>query len=156
MIPDSDIKTNIPEPEFNFRESRLYFVNVSSEGNINLINLKRKIKYTDSPLTASLTSLLSGLTPSEINSGFISLIPENTKIKSIKIKDGTAFIDFNESFLFNSFGREGYIGQLKQIIYTATEYSTVKRVQILIEGEIKKYLGSEGIFIGQPLTRNSF
>ena len=156
LIPDSDIKTNIPEPEFNFRESRLYFVNVSSEGNINLINLKRKIKYTDSPLTASLTSLLSGLTPSEINSGFISLIPENTKIKSIKIKDGTAFIDFNESFLFNSFGREGYIGQLKQIIYTATEYSTVKRVQILIEGEIKKYLGSEGIFIGQPLTRNSF
>ena len=63
-------------------------------------------------------------------------------------------MDFSENFLFNSFGLEGYMGQLKQIIYTATEFPTVKRVQILIEGQVKSYLG-EGIFIGNPLTRET-
>ena len=155
--PEDIIKPKIQEPDFNFRDTKLYYISVSSDGgSISLISINRKIKYTDSPLTATLKGLLAGLTTSEINSGYISLIPENTKIKGIRISDGTAFINFSEDFLFNSFGREGYIGQLKQIVYTATEYSTVKRVQFLIEGKIQKYLGSEGIFIGNPVSRNSF
>jgi spore germination protein GerM len=155
-IEEKTAKPIIQEPEYNFRDTKLYFIQVNSEGNISLINLKRKVKYTDSPLTATLSALLAGLTTSELNSGLISLIPDSSVIKGIRISDGTAFINFNENFLFNPFGREGYIGQLKQVIYTATEYSTVKRVQFLIDGESKKYLGSEAIFIGNPLTRNSF
>ena len=151
------IEPKIQEPDYNFRDTKLYFVSVNSDGgNISMISLSRKIKYIDSPLTATLSALLAGLTTSELNSGYISLIPDNTKINGIRISDGTAFINFNENFMFNSFGREGYIGQLKQVVYTATEYSTVKRVQFLIEGEVHKYLGSEGIFIGNPLSRNSF
>ncbi len=150
------IKPQISEPDFNFRDTRLYFIKINSEGNISLINIERKIKYTDSPLTATLSALLAGLTTSELNSGYISLIPDNTVIKGIRISDGTAFINFNENFLFNPFGREGYIGQLKQVVFTATEYSTVKRVQFLIEGKVEKYLGSEGIFVGNPLSRSSF
>ncbi len=151
------IKPKIQEPDFNFRDTKLYFISVSSDGgDISMINITRKIKYTDSPLTATLDALLAGLTTSEINSGYISLIPDDTRISGIRISDGTAYINFNENFLFNSFGREGYIGQLKQVVYTATEYSTVKRVQFLIEGKVQKYLGSEGIFIGNPLSRNSF
>ena len=103
-----------------------------------------------------MSALLAGLTASELNSGYISLIPDNTKIKGIRVSDGTAFINFDENFIYNSFGREGFIGQLKQVVYTATEYSTVKRVQFLIDGKVQKYLGSEGIFIGNPLSRNSF
>ena len=151
------VKPEIQEPDYNFRDTKLYFVSVSSDGgSISMISIDRKIKYIDSPLTATMSALLAGLTTSELNSGYISLIPDNTRITGIRISDGTAFINFNENFLFNSFGREGYIGQLKQVVYTATEYSTVKRVQFLIEGKVQKYLGSEGIFIGNPLSRNSF
>ncbi len=151
------VKPKIKKPDYNFRDTKLYFVSVDSEGgNISMISINRRIKYTDSPLTATLEALLAGLTTSELNSGYISLIPDNTQISGIRISDGTAYISFNENFLFNSFGREGYIGQLKQVVYTATEYSTVKRVQFLIEGKKQKYLGSEGIFIGNPLSRNSF
>ena len=42
-----------------------------------------------------------------------------------------------------------------QIVYTATEYSTVNSVQILIDGQKKEYL-SEGVWIGSPLSRSSF
>ena len=58
--------------------------------------------------------------------------------------------------MYNRFGIEGYAGQLKQVVYTATTFPTVQDVQILIEGETRDYLGGEGVFIGRPLSRNSF
>ena len=51
---------------------------------------------------------------------------------------------------------EGYAGQLKQIVYTATMYPTVKDVQILIDGQKREYLGGDGVYIGKPLSRASF
>ena len=85
-----------------------------------------------------------------------SLIPAGTKLLSIKIQSGVAYLDFSEDFEINPFGVEGYNAQLMQIVYTATSFSTVKSVQFLIEGEKKEYLGSEGQWIGSPLSRNAF
>ena len=86
----------------------------------------------------------------------MSLIPEGTKLLGASVKNGVATLNFNENFEFNTIGVEGYIGQLMQIVYTATEFSTVKSVQFLIEGQHKDYLGSEGQWIGSPLARSSF
>jgi len=58
--------------------------------------------------------------------------------------------------MYNHYGIEGYAGQLKQVVYTATAFPTVQDVQILIEGSKRDYLGGEGVFIGKPLSRNSF
>ncbi len=141
---------------FKVRDSILYFIVINEDGSTMHKKTTRSIRYTDSPLTSTMNSLLTGVSSSEINNNYISLIPEKTRLNKLWISDGTAYIDFNENFLFNSFGREGYIGQLKQIVYTATEFPTVKKVQILIDGQIKTYLGSEGIQIGKPLARESF
>ena len=73
----------------------------------------------------------------------------------LKLKT-TQFLNFNENFEFNSVGVEGCITQLMQIVYTATDFSTVKSVQFLVEGEKKEYLGTEGQWIGSPLSRNNF
>ena len=87
----------------------------------------------------------------------MSLIPEGTRLLGASVKNGTATLNFNEAFELNqTVGVEGYIAQLMQIVYTATEFSTVRSVQILIEGEKKDYLGSEGQWIGSPLARSSF
>ncbi|QTQ17448.1 GerMN domain-containing protein [Treponema parvum] len=67
-----------------------------------------------------------------------------------------AFLNFSEEFEYNPYGVEGYLGQLMQIVYTATSFSTVDSVQFLIEGQKKDYLGSEGVWIGSPLARSSF
>jgi spore germination protein GerM len=58
--------------------------------------------------------------------------------------------------MYNHYGIEGYAGQLKQIVFTATAFPNVQDVQILIEGEKHDYLGGEGVFIGSPLSRSSF
>jgi spore germination protein GerM len=60
----------------------------------------------------------------------------------------------SEEFQYNSYGREGYAAQLHQIVWTATEFSSVKNVQLLIEGRRMDWL-NEGIWIGNPLNRTS-
>ncbi len=147
--------TNIPVVEKNIRTSTLYFVNVNNEENISLQGITRPVYYDDSPLTATLTALLSGLTSSELNKGLLTLIPQGTEIRGITISNGTAIIDFNEALSFNSFGKEGLESELKQIVFTATEFPTVDKVQILINGQKKQFLATEGVFIGEPLTRSS-
>ena len=37
-----------------------------------------------------------------------------------------------------------------------TEFNNVNAVQILIEGALNEYMGPEGSFIGEPLSRDDF
>jgi len=138
------------------RKSELYFILVASDGSISLRKVQRTVFFLDSPLTETIKSLIKGLTPSELNEGLISLIPDKTKLLGISIKKATAYINFNDSVKFNSFGEEGLAASLKQIVYTATEFKTVSNVQILINGKKEKYLSTEGVFVGEPLSRASF
>jgi len=144
------------EVQTKTRQSRLFFISVTEGGQIAMKGVIRGVEYVDAPLTATLQALLQGPTTAEVNQGLISLISPQTRINSVYIKGNTAYIDFNEAFRFNSLGKEGMIAELKQVVYTATEFPTVKEVQILVEGERSKYLGPEGVAIDKPLRRDSF
>jgi len=138
------------------RQSRLFFIFVQPDGAIQLKSIIREVQYADAPLTSTLEALLRGPTPAEVNQGLLSLLSPNTRLLKVYVREGTAYLDFSEAFRFNSLGKEGLAAQLKQVIYSATEFSTVKRVQILIEGKAADYLGPEGLYIGKPLGRDSF
>jgi spore germination protein GerM len=129
---------------------------VKSDGGIQLKSVIRPVKYADAPLTSTLEALLQGPTPSEVNQGLMSLVAPQARLLRVYVKEGTAYLDFSEAFRFNSLGKEGLAAQLQQVVYSATEFPTVKRVQILLEGKTADYLGPEGIFIGKPLSRDSF
>ncbi len=145
------------EPAPNIRRSRLYFIKVDEQGNISLKGIIRPVYYRDSPLTETLMNLMKGLSTTEMNQGLLSLIPDSSVLRSVAVKDNTAFLNFSDDFLFNSFGQEGYNAQLQQIVYTTLEFSTIEQVQILIDGQKKDYMGTEGgLYIGQPLTKDSF
>ncbi len=143
-----------PKPASTTRTATLYFVSIGADGSVSRQAVKRQLAKSDSPLTDAIKALLAGPVPGEKNA--MSLIPSGSRLIGASVKDGVAILNFNESFEFNSYGVEGSIGQLMQIVYTATEFSTVKSVQFLIEGEKKEYLGSEGQWIGTPLSRSSF
>ncbi len=138
-----------------FRDSALYFVFFSPNGDIKLSKINRKVQVAGSPLQAVMDVLLEGATPDELNQGYLSLIPPGTKLRSIRVSDGIASMDFSEEFMFNTFGPEGMKNQLKQIIYTASEFPTVKAVQFLIDGKKVDYI-AEGVKTKEPLTKNSF
>ncbi len=135
---------------------KLYFVYIGEDGTLSRKMITRSVEKNDSPLVTNINLLLKGPLSSESSKGYRSLIPSGTRLLSASVRDGVAYLNFNEDFEFNTVGMDGYQAQLMQIVYTATEFSTVTSVQFLIEGQKKEYLGSEGVWIGSPLSRASF
>ena len=145
------------KPAPAYTELLLCFIEIDGDGSINRKLVKRSVPKTDSPLTTAIKAVLAGpdTTKSEERT-CISLVPEGTKLLGARVSGGVAYLDFNDAFEFNTNGVEGYNSQLMQLVYTATSFSTVNSVQFLIEGQKKDYLGSEGQWIGSPLSRTSF
>lgn len=136
--------------------AKLCFVSIDSDGSVARKEITRTVTKNDSPLTGNIQLLLAGPNQAERSKGCRSLIPDGTRLLSATVRDGVASLNFSEEFEYNRVGVEGYIGQLMQIVYTATAFPTVNSVQFLIDGQKKEYLGSEGVWIGSPLSRSSF
>lgn len=138
------------------RAVSLFFVRIEDDGVITRQEVKRAVAVSDSPLADALNALLAGPTEDELRRKLISLVPRGTRLLGVGIRGSTATIDLSDAFMYNRYGIEGYAGQLKQIVYTATSFPGIQDVQILIEGKTREYLGGEGVFIGKPISRNSF
>ena len=134
----------------------LCYVMIDSDGSVIRKEVIKEVPKNDSPLTTAINTLLSGPSSDEAEKGYMSLIPEGTKLLGARVANKTATLNFSESFSFNKYGVQGYLGQLMQIVYTATSFSTIDNVQFLIEGQKLEYLGGEGVWIGSPLSRISF
>ena len=137
------------------RERLIYFTHVGSDGQILQSRVTRRIPVSESPMQDAVNSLLAGPTSAEVGRGILNLIPKNTRLLSASVRGNTAYLSFSEDFLFNTFGVEGYVAQLRQIVWTVTEFQNVRDVQILVDGRRLDYLG-EGIYIGSPINRQSF
>ena len=121
-------------------------------GDLTLVKAVRKLAVSDSPLVDCVNALLAGPSAEEKNRGITSFIPPNTRLLSARVVNNTVHLNFNEEFRYNTFGREGCDAQLKQIVWTATEFPNVNDVQIEIEGKIVDFL-IEGIMIRNPIGR---
>lgn len=137
------------------RTARLWFATVDDEGRIELAPVTRSLPAGDAPLRDTLAALLAGPTAAEAKTGVISFVPAGTRVRSVAVNGEVATIDFSEQFRFNSLGIEGLRAQLRQVVWAATEFPTVKRVQVLIEGRKVDYLAPEGAAVGSPLGRDS-
>ncbi len=137
------------------RAARLWFAKVDEDGAIELAPVARTLPVGDSPLSDNLAALLAGPTSAERTAGLVSFVPSGTVVRSVTVKGDTAVIDFNEQFRFNALGVEGLRAELRQVVWAATEFPTVSRVQVLIEGRRVEYLGPEGAAVGSPLGRDS-
>jgi len=142
--------------ELKERISKVYFNKVTKDEKQILVSVDRNVYYKNTPLTETINSLLKGPSQNEKNKEVITNIPGNTKLLSIYIKENIAFVNFSKEFEYNSYGKEAALAQIKQIVYTATEFPNIKSVQILIDGKVKKYMGGEGILIDKPYSRSDF
>lgn len=138
------------------RKARLYFATIDPAGRIRLKSVIRPIAASDSPLRDTLETLLKGPTSQELNLGYVSMIPTDARLRRVTVKGETAVVDFSESFRFNPQGLEAMEAQLRQVVFAATEFPSVRNVQIQIEGSTVRYLGTEGMRLDTPLSRASF
>jgi spore germination protein GerM len=151
-LPDEIIDFDIPQGlDVEGDEQTLYFMTLNQVGTITQVPVKRVLPASDTSLLNVLKILLAGPTLEESRDGLFSLIPSETKVLSATARGHTAYIDFSEEFLINTYGIEGYAAQLKQVVFTASEFSDIQDVQILIEGRRRNYL-SEEILINIPIS----
>jgi spore germination protein GerM len=135
------------------RDRSIYFMQEGQGGaDLLLIKVTRKLAVSNSPLIDSINALLVGPTAEEKRRGLISFVPSNTRLLSARVSGNTVYLNFNEEFRYNTLGREGGSAQLKQIVWTATEFPNVNNVQIQIEGHTVDFL-MEGIMIRNPIGR---
>jgi hypothetical protein len=150
--PETQPPAKPPAPQPETRDRTVYFMREGSGGDLTLAKTTRKLAVSDSPLIDCVNALLTGPTAEEKNRGMISFIPPNARLLSARVVGSTVHLNFNEAFRYNTFGREGGEAQLRQIVWTATEFPNVQNVQIEIEGKIVDFL-IEGITIRNPIGR---
>lgn len=154
--PLEQVMPSITVDNVSTRDVKLYFMAVNSDGSINRKETIRPLPKTGGPLRVAIEALLEGPTVEERSKGCRTLISEGTKLIGASVRDGIATLNFNENFEMNNLGVQGLIGQLEQIVFTATEFATVNSVQFLVDGQQKEYLGTDGVWIGSPLNRTKF
>ena len=159
LIDKNTTDIEIPSVDIEVTEqvkARLFFIKFVDEQRIVTKSALRSVAASKSPLTIAIQTLLAGPLASELSNDMLTLIPKDSELIGARIDNSVAYLDFNEAFRFNTLGIDGYRAQMEQIVYTATEFPTVDKVQILIEGQRVDYLGGEGFWIGNPLGREDF
>ncbi len=160
-IPTPSPVTNSPTPSPGQTQGQtngqsLYFLKMGPDGRLEPTPYQRELIAGSTPLTAVIRGLLMGPTIFEKNAGALSLIPNGTQLLSARVENGTAFLSFSEEFTHNKMDLEGFAGQLKELVWTATQFPSVQRVQFLVNGQYRDNLGMDGLSIAVPLSRASF
>lgn len=105
--------------------------------------------------SAAMRALLAGPTDFEQGYGLASAVPEGTTFLGLKIEDGVAHVDMTSEFESGG-GTLSMTTRLAQVVYTLTQFPTVKGVVFSLDGQPIDVLGGEGIIIDHPLTRKDY
>jgi spore germination protein GerM len=120
---------------------KLYFLNEKMNPNLedctDVKPVSRTIPKTKAVANAALQELFKGVTPEEAKNGFVSFTPEETKgiLKSIKIKNKNAYINFNK-VVYEQMGNattscgSGFFSSIEKTMF---QFPTIKKVFYAIE-----------------------
>jgi germination protein M len=104
---------------------------------------------------AALEGLLAGPTEDERLEGIQTQVPDGTELLGLAINRGIATVDLTSEFESGG-GSASMSMRLAQVVFTLTEFPTVKGVQFALDGEPIEVLGGEGVVIDHPLTRKDY
>lgn len=96
-------------------------------------SVDRIIPYTQAVATATLNELIKGPTAEEEKNGYFGVIPDGTKINSIKIENGILSVDFSKEVQSGG-GSCSMASRTSSLSKTISQFSTVKSIKISVEG----------------------
>lgn len=119
-------------------EVTLYFADDKGEA---LVAEKRTITKEEGIARATINALLQGPQNNELQGA----VPAGTALRDINIKeDGCCIVDFNKSIMENqSKDKTGEMLTVAAIVQTLGQFSSIKEVQILVEGRVVETLAGQ-------------
>ena len=142
----------VADTSYSVKENEVYLL----DKNDYVSRYKIKAKYQNDNLKYAKYLLemliIDGKYQNDIPNGFKAVLPSNTIINDVKIKDDSIIIDFSSEFLELS---EKYEEKAIELItYNLTTIDKISNVYVNINGKELNYLPKSKKHISQPLTRN--
>lgn len=97
-------------------------------------------------------ALLLGPTVAERETGMSTAVPAGTRLRSLAISNGTAVVDLTGTFASGG-GSLSMSLRLAQVVTTVTQFSSVSKVRLWLDGKPATTLGGEGLIVDRPLGR---
>lgn len=153
--PSSPAPTGSPTatPDEGTTIVRAYFYLGGEPGTAGLVPLLREVPATKAVATAAMNELLAGPTSTESGGRTItSAIPTGSRLLGLTVSGGVATVDLSSEFASGG-GSASAIIRLGQVVYTLTQFPTVKSVLFEIDGQVVTVFGSEGVVLDGPVAR---
>ncbi len=104
---------------------------------------------------AALELLLDGPSSEESWAKVRSVIPEGTELRDLDIEDEIATVDLSARFEDGG-GSFGMRMRLAQVVFTVTQFPSVKGVELRLDGAPVETFSAEGIVLNGPQRRKDF
>lgn len=120
-----------------------------------LVRQTRSHEATRLVATAAMKALLAGPSPAELAAGLRTSVPAGTKLLGISIKKGVATVDLTSQYQSGG-GSLSMKARLAQVVYTLTQFPTVRAVLFHLDGEPVNVFSGEGIVLDHPVGRADY
>lgn len=134
---------------------RAYYVLAGEPGVEGLVPTLSEVPKSVAVASAAMRALLDGAPGGSRYAPVSSAVPAGTTLLGLTIKNGIATVDLSTEFDSGG-GSASMRYRLAQVVYTLTQFSTVKSVVFQIEGQTVTVFGSEGIVLDGPSGRADF
>ena len=138
----------------------IYYL-VDSGGRLWLAPERHRIRRTPAIAEAALEELIHGRAQDPDHT---TPLPSSTRILGIRVTEGTATVDWSAEVLAASTGAVGEGLGIQSVVWTLTEFPTIKRVAFTVEGKssgqasngrgVEDWWGHVGLY-DQPFTRQA-
>jgi germination protein M len=116
---------------------------------------RRLVPQTSALAHRSLVALLRGPTSAERRLGYATMIPSRTVLRNLALAHGLLTVDLSRRFEAGG-GSLSMQLRVAQIVFTATQFSSVKRVAFRLDGRPVDAIGGEGMMVKPPVGRATF
>jgi hypothetical protein len=121
----------------------------------HVVPVRRAVPPTQALARASLAALLRGPTAVERRSGYSSAIPSTTVLRDLALSHGLLTVDLNNRFQAGG-GSLSMQLRVAQVVFTATQFSSVRRVAFRLDGKPVEAIGGEGVVVEPSVGRAVF
>lgn len=104
---------------------------------------------------AALEELFAGV-PDDAPKNTFSIVPEDTELLHLSIENSIATVDLSRDFEDTGMGTAADGLQIAQVVYTLTQFPSVKKVRFLLDGEDPGLIGGHGIMLDGPQSRKDY
>ena len=113
---------------------------------------ERTVPKTVAVARAAMEALVGGPTADEKAAGLGTAVPKGTRLLGISVDGAVATVDLSSEFASGG-GSLSMTARVAQVVYTMTQFKTIRAVELMLDGERVETIGGEGVIVEDPQRR---